>query len=225
MYEVLPGLAPYVSYSESFNPVAGVDSNGRGYKPKRAKQIEGGVKWESQAMPLQATLAYYTIEAKNRLANDPNNPVGPSVQIGKARIRGELEARGEVGSWSLLGSHTYTRVRASATVFGGDIDENEQLEGMASLWAVHDFESLGLRGLRIGGGVRYVDRIGDATGNVFVPSVTLFDAMASFDAGAWRFALNANNLTDKEYIATCLARGDCWFGQRRRIVGSVTYRW
>jgi iron complex outermembrane receptor protein len=60
---------------------------------------------------------------------------------------------------------------------------------------------------------------------VFIPSVTLFDAMASYDMGPWRFALNANNLTDKSYIATCLARGDCWFGQRRRVVGSATYRW
>jgi iron complex outermembrane receptor protein len=30
-------------------------------------------------------------------------------------------------------------------------------------------------------------------------------------------SLNVNNLTDKPYIATCLARGDCWFGQRRTL--------
>jgi iron complex outermembrane receptor protein len=29
-----------------------------------------------------------------------------------------------------------------------------------------------------------------------------------------------NNLTDRNYIATCLARGDCWFGPRRAL--SVT---
>jgi iron complex outermembrane recepter protein len=230
VYEMLPGLAPYVSYSESFNPVSGVDANGRGYEPKQAEQIEGGIKWESRELPLQATLAYYKIEEKNRLANDPNNPLGPSVQIGEARIRGvELEARSDLASWSVLGSYTYTRVRASATAFGGNIDADEQLEGipehMASLWAVHDFTSAGLPGFRLGGGVRYVDRIGDGTGNVFVPAVTLWDAMASYDVDSWRFALNANNLSDKSYIATCLARGDCWFGQRRRLVGSVTYRW
>lgn len=230
VYEVIPGLAPYASYSESFNPVSGVDGDGRGYKPKRAKQLEGGVKWESQSLPLQATLSYYTLEEKNRLANDPNNPFGPSVQIGKARIRGaEFEARADLASWSLLGSYTYTRARASATAFGGDLDPQEQLEGipeqMASVWAIHEFTNVGLPGFRFGGGVRYVDRIGDGTGDVFVPSVVLWDAMASYDTGAWRFALNANNLTDKSYIATCLARGDCWFGQRRRLVGSVTYRW
>mgnify|MGYP006196811097 CR=1 FL=1 len=30
--------------------------------------------------------------------------------------------------------------------------------------------------------------------------------------------VNINNLADKDYIATCLARGDCWFGPRRKAV-------
>jgi iron complex outermembrane recepter protein len=229
VYEVLPGLAPYASYSESFNPVSGVDAQGRGYEPKRGKQLEGGLKWESQSLPLQATASFYSIEEKNRLADDPND-IGSSIQIGKARIRGvELEAQGDVDAWSLLGSYTYTRVRATAGEFGGNLDSNEQIEGIpehsASLWAVHDFSDAGLAGFRLGGGVRYIDRVGDGTGDVFVPSVTLFDAMASYDRAAWRFSLNANNLADKSYIAVCLSRGDCWFGPRRRIVGSVTYRW
>jgi iron complex outermembrane receptor protein len=229
VYEVLPGLAPYASYSESFNPVSGVDAQGRGFKPKRGEQLEGGLKWQSQSLPLQATASYYRIEEKNRLADDPDN-VGSSIQIGKARIRGvELEAQGDVDAWSILGSYTYTRVRATAGEYGGNLDSTQQLEGIpensAALWAVRDFSDFGITGFRLGGGVRYVDRIGDGTGNISVPSVTLFDAMASYDREAWRFSLNANNLADKEYIAVCLARGDCWFGPRRRIVGSVTYRW
>lgn len=229
VYEVLPGLAPYASYSESFNPISGVDEQGRGYKPKRGKQLEGGVKWQSQELPLQATASVYSIEEKNRLADDPND-IRANIQIGKARIRGlELEAQGNVAAWSVLGSYTYTRVRASADDYGTSITSDEQIEGIpehtASVWAVHDFRDLGLAGFRLGGGARYIDRIGDGTGDVFVPSVTLFDAMASYDTASWRFALNANNLADKEYLAVCLGRGDCWFGPRRRIVGSVSYRW
>jgi iron complex outermembrane receptor protein len=229
VYEVLPGLAPYASYSESFNPVSGVDAQGRGFKPKRGKQLEAGLKWESQEIPLQATASVYSIKEKNRLADDPNN-MGSSIQIGSARIRGlELEAQGNLDAWNVIGSYTYTRVRANAGDYGGNLNSNEQLEGIpensASLWAVHDFSAAGLTGFKLGGGVRYIDRIGDGTGDVFAPSVTLFDAMASYDTSAWRFSLNANNLADKSYIAVCLERGDCWFGPRRRIVGSVTYRW
>lgn len=229
VYEVVPGLAPYVSYSESFNPVAGTDAQGRGFKPKRGEQVEAGIKWEGQSVPLQASAAAYFIKEKNRLADDPDN-FGYSVQIGEARVRGvELEANGQAGAWNLLVSYSYTRARASAATWGGNLDSNEQLEGVpehsASWWTVYNFERFGLRGLRLGAGARYVGRIGDGTGDVFVPSVTLFDTMASYDAGSWRVALNANNLTDKSYIATCLARGDCWFGQRRRVIATVSYSW
>jgi iron complex outermembrane receptor protein len=229
VYEVRPGLAPYASYSESFNPVSGTDAGGNIFKPKRGEQVEAGVKWESQVVPVQATGAWYALKERNRLTSDPGN-VGYSVQIGEARIKGlELEAKGDVSSWSVLGSYSYTRARASAASWGGDLDPTQQMEAIpahtSSIWAVHDFGRLRLPGFRLGGGVRHVGRIGDGTGAVFVPPVTLLDALASYDTRVWRFALNVNNLTDKSYLATCLARGDCWFGARRMVslTASVKY--
>ena len=150
---------------------------------------------------------------------------GKSIQIGEAKIKGmELEARGEVASWTLLGSYTWTQARATAASFGGDLDSSQQLEGIpehqSSAWLTHDLTHLGLEGVSAGGGVRYIGRIGDGTGHVFVPNVTLFDLMASYAVRNWRVSLNVNNVTDKPYIATCLSRGDCWFGQRRVV--SVT---
>jgi iron complex outermembrane receptor protein len=56
------------------------------------------------------------------------------------------------------------------------------------------------------------------------PSVTLYDAMISLDQGQWRYALNVQNLADKVYVATCLGRGDCWYGARRTVVASAAYR-
>ncbi len=229
VYEVLPGLAPYASYSESFNPIAGTDAAGQAFKPKRGEQIEAGVKWQAQSLPVEATAAVYSLKEKNRLANDPEN-VSHSIQIGEARIRGvELETKADVASWSLLGSYTYTRARASASGWGGDLDPKQQLEGIpehgVSVWAVHDFRHLNLPGVKLGGGARHVGRIGDGTGVVFVPAVTLFDAMGAYDAGPWRFALNVNNVADKPYIATCIARGDCWFGVRRTVSLTAAYRY
>jgi iron complex outermembrane receptor protein len=221
VYAVTPQLAPYVSYSQSFDPVSGTDAAGRAFEPKRAEQVEAGLKWESQAAPVQASAAYYTITERNRLASDPDNFLN-SIQIGEADLEGvELEARGEVASWTTMGSFTWSKARASAASFGGDLDPTEQLEGIpehqASLWTVHDFTHLGLAGVKFGGGVRYIGRVGDGTGEVFVPAVTLFDLMGSYAFRNWRLSLNVNNLTDKPYIATCLARGDCWFGQRRTV--------
>ena len=58
-----------------------------------------------------------------------------------------------------------------------------------------------------------------------MPSNTLVDALFSIDRGRWRYALNASNLFDKIYFATCLDRGDCWYGSRRKLVGTLTRRW
>ena len=56
------------------------------------------------------------------------------------------------------------------------------------------------------------------------PSNTLVDAMFSLDYGPWRYALNATNLFDETYLATCLDRGDCWFGSRRNVSLKAAYR-
>ena len=58
-----------------------------------------------------------------------------------------------------------------------------------------------------------------------MPAYTLVDALVSYDIDAWRFALNIGNLANKTYLATCLERGDCWFGSQRKAVASVAYRW
>ena len=39
-----------------------------------------------------------------------------------------------------------------------------------------------------------------------------------------RFQVNASNLADKRHITTCLARGDCFYGIGRTVLGSATYR-
>jgi iron complex outermembrane receptor protein len=46
----------------------------------------------------------------------------------------------------------------------------------------------------------------------------------AYDTAKWRYALNINNVTDKVYFSTCLSRGDCWYGSRRNVVASATYR-
>ena len=57
-----------------------------------------------------------------------------------------------------------------------------------------------------------------------IPSVTLFDAMAAYNWKAWRFAVNATNLEDEVYVTGCLVRGDCFYGNRGVVVGSLSYR-
>jgi iron complex outermembrane receptor protein len=95
----------------------------------------------------------------------------------------------------------------------------------AAVWAVHKFGAWGLPGFKAGLGVRYVGKTSDGVDVTTVPSSTLLDLLLAYDTGPWRLAFNVTNLTDKTYIATCLERGDCWFGTKRRAVLSAAYRW
>ena len=56
-----------------------------------------------------------------------------------------------------------------------------------------------------------------------MPAVTLIDAMAAWESGHWRIAVNGTNLEDESVLSICLERGDCFYGSRRNVVGSVAY--
>lgn len=223
------GWSPYTGYSESFQPVAGATSPARGgvpFKPSRGKQLEAGLKWMPEKSNVNATAAIFRLKETNRLATDPND-VNYSIQVGEATIDGlELDVNATLPAWQFLANYTYLRARLT-----GEFDANpgEQLEGIrkhaATAWAIHRFGALELPGLRAGGGLRYIGPAWDGTGNTRVPSVTLLDAMVSYETGPWSLAFNVNNLTDKTYVATCLGRGDCWFGTKRRAVLTAAYRW
>jgi iron complex outermembrane receptor protein len=222
------GWSPYVSYSESFEPVAGRNADGELYKPQRGKQVEAGVKWQPPGTRLNASAALYRLVETNRTTSDSPST---TVQLGEVTVKGlELELAGQVGAWDLTAQLTYTDAQITGT--GPTPAEQaalgQQLEAIpkhgAGVWAVHRFAAV--PGLRAGFGVRHVGKSTDGLeGGLEVPAVDLLDAMLSYDTTDWRFALNANNLTDKKYVASCLGRGDCWFGQRRRVVASASYRW
>ena len=58
-----------------------------------------------------------------------------------------------------------------------------------------------------------------------VPSFTLWDATVSYQWRDWKFQVAAKNLADKEYVATCSGAYYCWYGDRRNVIGSVSYAW
>jgi iron complex outermembrane recepter protein len=93
----------------------------------------------------------------------------------------------------------------------------------AAVWALHKFAAM--PGLKAGAGVRHAGKSSDGLDITITPAVTLLDLMASYETGPWRMALNIANATDKTYIATCLSRGDCWFGTRRKAIATVSWRW
>lgn len=220
MYRFDNGLVPYVSYTESFQPLDSLDFYNRPYEPLRGKQYEAGVKYQPVGSSTLVTATYYDLREENRLAPDPTNPLN-QVQAGKARTRGvELEGSTRMGSHvDLIGTYTWTKARPNDGSLVAGLPKNQ-----ASVWGVYHVNDADGDGLSLGIGARYIGTNTDETGTLRVADKTLLDAMVAYARGPWRFAVNAANVTDQAYNASCLARGDCFYGPRRSIVGSVRYR-
>lgn len=215
MFHDWAGWSPYVSYSESFTPVAGTNRGGARYRPQRGEQVEAGLKFEPAQRDLSFTAAAYELREENRLVPDPANPVGSNIQAGKTKTTGlELEFAGKLtSSLDITAHYNY-------------LDNDKQLtpapRHQAAVWGKQRFSIGGRDGFAAGLGLRYFSDFVEPPSPT-TPSVVLGDAMLSYDTGAWRVALNVNNLTDKRYFSYCGGRGDCWFGARRNMVLSASY--
>lgn len=221
------GWAPYVSYAESFQPVAGTDRSGKVFKPQEGEQYELGVKYMPEGSKTKFTAAIFDLTDKNRLTPDPSGGPFDSIQKAEVRSRGlELEAATSFDNrLDLIASYSYTNAKYNKS--NVLTEKGNQIEAvpkhLATVWAIKHFAIGDIDGFRAGLGVRYIGESYDSTATFKTPDVTLFDAMLGFDRGAWRYALNASNLTDKEYVATCLSRGDCWLGPKRVATATATY--
>lgn len=213
LYAADSGWSPFVSYSESFTPVANIGN--QSFQPLRGKQWELGVKFEPVDGELRFNAAVYDLREKNQLQQDMVTNL--YSQLGETHAKGvELDLKATLArSVDIIANYTYTKV-------------DEQIEEVphhqASVWGKWRFALAGRSGFSLGAGVRYMSAFHDGEGPT-VPALTLLDAMAAWETGPWRLALNVNNLADKTYVATCLRRGDCWWGARRNVVASVTYRY
>jgi iron complex outermembrane receptor protein len=223
MYELPFGVTPYVTYAQSFNPVFGSGICATVCAPQRGEMVELGFKYNPTPGNAINGAIFDTTE-RNRLTSDPDNPMF-SIQTGKVRIRGaELEVLTRITpELDLIGAYTYLDARVESGDNAGKHVETVP-DHQASLWAKYRLSLLGLPGVTLGGGVRYIGTSWDGTDTIRTPDYTLFDAMVRYETGPWRLQVNASNLFDKRHVTTCLARGDCFLGIGRTVLGSATYK-
>jgi iron complex outermembrane receptor protein len=222
MYKLPFGVTPYVSFAQSFNPQyqAGCIP---ACAPYEGEQYEVGIKYKlTDTFTMNAAL--YEVTEKNRLVYGTGYI--PRA-IGEARTRGgEIEFVGAVTSFlDVVGGYSYTDAIVTK---GGADEEGKHVPTVpahqASLWGKYKFELYGISGFSVGAGVRYVGESWGGKDEVRTPGVTLFDAMVGWEDDTRRFQIKGTNLEDKHYFATCLDRGDCFWGTGRTIISNLTYK-
>lgn len=233
IYAFDSGISPYASYTESFQPASGADSQGRPLRPVEGEQLEAGVKYQPEGSNLLFTVATYEIKQKNRLTPDPVNP-GFSVQTGVTVDGVELEASGRWGGFNLIANYSTTNTEVTRSN-----DPNELGKALVavpeeqfSVWGSYQFSDW-IPGLLLGLGARQVGESFTGTSldpriptEIFPtdnPSYILYDATIGYRLDSWKFQLNARNLTDEIHTTSCLNRGDCFYGERRYVTAEVRY--
>ncbi|SAL23660.1 TonB-dependent siderophore receptor [Caballeronia sordidicola] len=228
------GIAPYASYTESFSPQIGTDAGGKPFDPERARQYEIGVKFQPANYDALLTLALFDVKRKNLLTPDGNNPNFQS-QVGESRSRGvEIEAKANLtDSLNLTASYTYIDAKY--------LKDNSGLEGkhlasvpanQASAWAYYTQHRGPFAGLSAGAGVRYTGQTYSYDNDYKLSSFVLVDATLRYDLGhiaprlkGSEIYVNAQNLLNKRYVASCYYTTWCAFGYGRQVFAGANYRW
>lgn len=222
------GVAPYASYSTSFQPQTGTDYAGNVFKPTEGKQYEVGIKFQPDNVRSYVTLALFDLRQSNVLTADPAH-TNFSVQTGEVRSRGvEVEGHAELSrSLSVLAS--YSRLDQTVLKSNNGNQGNHPVQQpvqLASVWGDYTLHGGTLDKLGFGAGVRYIGKsYGSADNSLQVPSATLVDAAVHYDMDHWRLALNASNLFNKTYVSYCSSYMFCYYGAQRTVMATATYTW
>lgn len=240
------GLAPYVSYSTSFEPSSSAVLRSDGTtgiaKPTLGKQIEGGLKYQVPGTPILLTAAYFKIDQTNVVVSNPLTFI--ATQAGKVRSEGfELEAKVPVfKGLNLTANFSHQKVQTVRDANPANV--GRPLIGVgkdkAGVFADYQVPEGALQGFGIGGGVRYVGRVyggwrgtAAAPDYVYSKGYTLVDGVISYDLGrafnrmqGVKLSVNATNLFDTRHVTSCYVNFFewCWYGQRRTVQGTIGYR-
>ncbi|HKX42233.1 MAG TPA: TonB-dependent siderophore receptor, partial [Burkholderiaceae bacterium] len=148
MYAFEAGWSPYLSYSESFTPVA--NQGNQRFEPLRGKQWELGVKYEPRDGELSFNAAAYDLREANQLTQTAEDIANNRYsQLGETHALGvELELKTTLArSVDVIANYTYTNV-------------DEQIEAVpqhqASVWGKWRFALAGRTGFALGAGVRHL---------------------------------------------------------------------
>ena len=234
LYQFDNGLAPYASYSTSFEPNVGVDATGKPFVPSKASQYEVGLKFQPNGLDALFTVSAFDIRQRDALVPDT---LGFNTQEGRIRSRGlEFEARGQVTSaLELVAALTLLDTKVTQAAVPGNSGKHPQAvpDYYGSLWANYSFAPDVLPGVKLGAGVRVVgSSYADNANQVKADGYTLIDAALRYDFGAsipslkgLEGRLNVNNLFDKTYYSSCSSNFYCQYGNGRQIIAGVRYRW
>ncbi|MHC3924138.1 TonB-dependent siderophore receptor [Alcaligenes nematophilus] len=217
IYDVTPEWSVYASYAEIFQPQNSLDAAGKVLDPIKGKNYELGLKGELMDGRVNASVALFRIDQKNRAQQDMVSQCSVGnlcyLSSGKVRSQGvDAEISGELApGWQLFAGYTFNTLKflddteVQPTAFGRTFTPKH----MFRLWS--DYQLPGAYSAwNLGGGVNFQTGSHTETRGVRVAqaSYAVWNARVGYQFNKnWSAALNVNNLFDKKYYQTIGAPG------------------
>ncbi|MEH2084027.1 MAG: TonB-dependent siderophore receptor [Nostoc sp.] len=230
VYQPVPPISLYASYSRAFNPVVGNSFDGNQFQPERGTQYEVGVKADLNDR-LSATLAFYELTRSNVSITDsrPGVPPGFSIQTGEQRSRGiELNIAGEVLSgWNIIAGYAYTDAEITEdnniSLVGNQL--NNVPKHSLNFWTTYQIQSGNLQGLGFSLGFFFVGtQQGDLANTFELPSYLTTDAAIFYKREQFRAALNFKNLFNVDYFQSGGSRVSVYPGEPFTVQGTISWQ-
>jgi len=228
---MLPKLSAFVSYGESFIPQTVFTFAGEVLEPIEGSGWDYGIKFDMIEGRLSGSIVAYDIDRENAALADPIHS-GYFLASGVTTSQGlevSIQAR-PVNAWQITAGYSYIDAKVvtglNATRLGrvSNIPQDQY-----TLWNHYKFKRSFLKGIGAGAGLVYV---GNRRGNptlpdqvgISLPSYTRINASLTYETKFRKslpviFRIEANNLTDEEYLVTYTG-----YGMPRTWAGSVTFR-
>jgi outer membrane receptor for ferric coprogen and ferric-rhodotorulic acid len=224
VYDLSDQLSVYGSYAQIFVPQSVIDFSGSTLKPRTGEQYELGIKGAFLDNKLNASLAIYQMNDKNRAINDtdPTHICPGAVNQICSRAAGEIRTRGieaevsgtPVPGWYVSGSYTYTDSIYLSDTNPANVGKTQagyyNPKHLFKLWTQYDLGYSGfdqLTGWTVGGGVLVQSDISDAC--PYIPAGICRQGGYAVTSAKIGYQINRNlnlsfdvdNLFDRTYLA------------------------
>ncbi|WP_158601992.1 TonB-dependent siderophore receptor [Pararobbsia silviterrae] len=226
VYDILPNLSAYVSYSAVFEPQTGTTVGGQGIQPASGKQYEAGFKGTFLNGRLNATVAAFRIDNDHYEISDPVN-LGYYLDAGQVRSQGwEAEVNGEpLPGWNVYAGYTllnldYTSgASAEAAGQGAGLEEPQN---QFKLFTTYRFQQGAMRGWSVGGGM-YAQSATSRLSTIYEQGgYAIFNAQVGYQFNKHVNAtLSLNNIFNREYYARTPGTYFGQFGDLRNAMLTV----
>jgi len=233
VYSLTDNWSVYGSYTTVFEPQTQRTVSGSLLKPIEGNNYEVGVKGELADGRVNALLALFRYDHKNRAVNDYDagfacNGWYCSRAAGKVRSQGvEAEISGEV----VKGLELYAGYAYNTTKFLEDPDNQGKVfstwtpKHMLRLWANYRLPGA-LNRLSVGAGVNTQTATISSDRAFKLAGFTIWNARLGYQATPeLSFGLNVNNVFDKKYYVPSYntLSGNNYYGEPRNVMLTVRY--